>query len=1050
MNWIAFIKHPKRRKASNSGNLTVSNFLIRFKLLLLIMMICTYSLYCFGGGGTTGMPIEITGIVTDEEGEPLIGVNIQVKGTNTGTTTEIDGHFTLDVVDENAILVLSYIGYQTQEISVAGNATLNITMISDSQLLDEVVVVGYGTQKKINLTGSVVSVGGEELSKRPSPNVQNLLQGKVSGLQITQPGGTPGADAGSIRIRGVGTFSGTGSSPLVLVDGIEGSMQNLDPNNVESISVLKDAASAAIYGARAANGVILITTKRGRSDELSIEYHVTLEAQKATRLPELLTNSADYMELWNEANERSGKTKYFSQEDINTFRNADPNDPKYPNFDWVDHIFKTAFVNNHHLSVSGGSEKTNFNLAAGFLDQGGIVDPYDFKRYNLLFSLDSKVSDWITLGGNIQGFRNDINQDVQGTYNEAYFVMHAYGPGPNYTPTITLPDGTEGYVARYSSDIAEWTVRNPDAIKAQGKNYRNNYNIRPMLYTNITLAKDLTWYTKGAINFDYGFRKNHENPVDNYYFKDGTYAHNGAVWNLGVRDEMNTSFFSTFFSTLQYKKDIGNAQNLSALFGYNQESYKSRYLIGDRIDFPTTTLGELNAGSTNNQSTSGSSIEWAIQSFFGRLNYDFQSKYLFELNARYDGTSRIAPDTRWGFFPSVSAAWRISEELFMKDNTWLDNLKLRASWGQLGNQNVGNYPYQDVLSTTSYAFNSLEPGVVLTRLVDKTLRWETTSITDIGLDGNIKNGLLYFAIDWYDKFTDDILYSIPVPASVGLSAPTINGGQMKNTGWDFEIGHRNNFGEVNYDIGLNFSTYKNEVIGILSPTYGNNTIQEGLPYNSYYLIEWVGIFQNQSEIEGAPDHPFNPKPGDLKYKDQNGDGVINADDRVVVDGYYPKFQYGGSFNLFWRNFDISLFFQGVNGVKNYIGGQHRAWGYTPFTQGSPPPMDFVNNRWTGEGSTNEYPAIYEQSYQPVNGTASTYWLLDASYLRLKNLRIGYSLPSEFIQKLGINSAQIYFSGDNLLTITDYPGADPERSSLTSAYSTYPNVSIFAFGIKVKL
>src|SRR5690606_4618878 len=290
MNWIAFIKHPKRRKASNSGNLTVSNFLVGFRLLGLIMMICTYSLYCFGGVVTTGMPIEITGIVTDEEGAPLIGVNIKVKGTNTETTTEIDGHFTLDVVDENAILVLSYIGYQTQEISVAGNATLNITMISDSQLLDEVVVVGYGTQKKINLTGSVVSVGGEELSKRPSPNVQNLLQGKVSGLQITQPGGTPGADAGSIRIRGVGTFSGTGSSPFVLVDGIDGSMQNLDPNNVESISVLIDAASAAIYGARAANGVILITTKRGRSDELSIEYHVTLEAQKATRLPELLTN----------------------------------------------------------------------------------------------------------------------------------------------------------------------------------------------------------------------------------------------------------------------------------------------------------------------------------------------------------------------------------------------------------------------------------------------------------------------------------------------------------------------------------------------------------------------------------------------------------------------------------------------------------------------------------------------------------------------------------------------------------------------------------------
>src|SRR5690606_3066513 len=296
------------------------------------------------------------------------------------------------------------------------------------------------------------------------------LQGKVSGLQITQPGGTPGADAGSIRIRGVGTFSGTGSSPLVLVDGIEGSMQNLDPNNVESISVLKDAASAAIYGARAANGVILITTKRGRSDELSIEYHVSVEAQKATRLPELLTNSADYMELWNEANERSGKAKYFTQEEIDAFRN-NPNDPvNYPNFDWVDYMFKTAVVQNHHISVSGGGDKTTFNLALGYLDQGGIVDMYDYKRYNFLFSIDTRINNWLTIGGKLQGIKKRITQDVQGTHNEAYFIMHAYGPGPNYTPTMTLPDGSTGFVARYSSSIAEWTVRNPAAILAQGSN----------------------------------------------------------------------------------------------------------------------------------------------------------------------------------------------------------------------------------------------------------------------------------------------------------------------------------------------------------------------------------------------------------------------------------------------------------------------------------------------------------------------------------------------------------------------------------------------------
>lgn len=996
------------------------------------------------------LAFEVSGTVYTATGETMPGANVLEKGTTNGTTTDADGKYTLTVSEADAVLVFSFIGYATQEVAVNGRTLVDVRLEEDMTSLDEVVVIGYGTAKKSSLTGAVSTVASQELTKRPAPNVQNLLQGKVSGLQITQSGGTPGADAGTMRIRGVGTFSSTGSNPLVLIDGVEGDITDLDPNNVESVSVLKDAASAAIYGARAANGVILINTKKGRAEALSVEYHVTLEAQKATRLPELLTNSADYMELWNEANERSGKQKYFTQQEIDAFRN-NPDDPvNYPNFDWVDYMFKTAYVQNHHLSVNGGNEKTTFNLALGYLDQGGIVDLYDYKRYNFLFSIDTKINDWLTIGGKLQGLKKRITQDVQGTHNEAYFIMHAFGPGPNYTPTMTLPDGSTGFVARYSSSIAEWTVRNPAAILAQGSNVTDNYTTRPQIYAEVKLAKDLTWFTKGAVDFDYNFRKNHEHAVDNYYFKDGSYAHNGAVWNLGVRDNMNTAFLTTLYSTLNYNKVIHSNHNLGLLVGFNQETAYYRSLGGSRLYFPTDNLRELNAGSSLNQSTSGTASEWAIRSGFGRFTYDFKSKYLFEANARLDATSRIAPDTRVGFFPSVSAAWRLSEESFMGGVHWLDDLKIRASWGQLGNQNVGTYPYQDVLSTTSYAFDALEPGVRLTRLVDKTLKWETTTISDIGLELSVKNGMFYLTADWYNKFTDDILYSIPVPASVGLSAPTVNGGQMKNTGWDFELGHRNSIGQLQYGVDFNLSFYKNELVSILSPSYGTNTVQEGLPYNSYYLIEWIGIFQNQAEIDQGPTHPFNPKPGDLKYKDQNADGVINADDRVVVEGYYPKFYYGGSLNLSFKNFDFSAFFQGVEGVKNYFGGQHRAWGYTPFTQGSPPPMDLVRNRWTEDNPTNEYPAIYEQSYQPVNGTHSTYWLHDASYLRLKNLRIGYTLPTTLIQKVGFKGAQVYFSGDNLFTITDYPGADPERSSLTSSYSVYPQLTSYAFGVKVKL
>jgi len=1003
--------------------------------------------------------MRVTGKVSDSKtGDGLPGVNVIILGTTIGTITENNGNYSINVPGASSVLSFSFLGYINQSVTVGTQSVINVNLVEEVTALEEVVVVGYGTQAKVNLTGSVGAIRGSEITKRPVPNVQNLLAGKVSGLQVVQRGGEPGNDVGNMRIRGIGTFSSAGNNPLVLIDGVEGNISYLDPDNIENVSVLKDAASAAIYGARAANGVILITTKRGKAGDVSVEYHVALEAQNPTRLPDLLYNSAQYMEYWNEANIRAGMIPYFTQTEIDAYRNNTDDPVHYPNFNWIDHCYKTGFVQNHHLSVSGGNEKTQFVLSAGFLDQSGVVDLFAFKRYNVLMSLDSKINDWITVGGNMRLLKSDKVADVQSQYSEAYFIMHTFGPGPIYTPTMTLPDGSTGFVARYSSGIAEWTVRNPDAMLAQGENLNGRYNMSPQIYADIKLTKDLTWYTKGAAIFDYNFVKNHEDAVNNYYFKDGAFAHNGAPWHLGVIDDVYTNFNTTFYSTLNYRKKIGVDHNVNILAGYNQETSFYRTLGGSRVTFPATALNELNAGSATGQTARGTASEWAIQSFFGRVNYDFRSKYLFEVNARYDGTSRIHPDTRWGFFPSVSAGWRMSEESFMQNLNWLDNLKLRASWGQLGNQNVGTYPYQNVLSTTQYPFSSLESGARLTRLVDQTLKWETTSVTDIGVDASIKNGLLSLTVDWYNKITDDILYSIPVPASVGLSAPTVNGGKMKNTGWDFEVGHANQVGEFRYDITGNISFYKNEVLDIISPTLATNTVQEGIPYGSWYMVEWIGIFQNQSEIDEGPTHQFNPKPGDLKFKDQltidsdgdgvkdQADGVINANDRVVVDGYYPDFYYGFGANVYWKNFDLTVFFQGVQGIKNYTNN----WGITPYTQGSPPTMDLVNNHWTGEGSTNKYPAMYRAGYNPVTGTTSTYWLFDASYLRLKNLRLGYNLPASFAKKIGMKEAQIYFSGDNVLTFTKFPGSDPERTSQNVALSIYPNLRTLAFGIKVKL
>lgn len=994
------------------------------------------------------LEITVSGkVISSEDNEGIPGVNVIIKSTNTGTVTDIDGNFSLEVPGEESVLIFSSVGFTTQEVTVGTQSVINVTMDEDVTSLDEIVVVGYGEQKKVNLTGAVGSIDGSELVKRPVANPANLLQGKIPGVQISQAFAKPGDERNTIRIRGAGTFSSAGSDPLVLINGIAGDMTNLNPDDIESVSVLKDAASSAIYGARAANGVILVTTKKGKGESISVQYHGNVQAHQATRLPELLTNSADYMMYWNQGRIRGGNVPYFSQETIDAFRN-NPNDPvNYPNFDWIDHSFRTGFAQNHYVNVSGGNGKSFFNAAIGYLDQDGITSTYEYQKYTGLLSFSSEIKDWITIGGEIQFVKKDITKSNWDN-DVDYQILAIYGAAPNYTPTMTLPDGTTGYVARYSSSIGEWTVRNPDAQDASGLYTQNDYNVVPQAFVDIKLLEGLSWNTKVAFSLFDTYNKGHEHAVDNYFFEDGSYAHNNSTWRLGVTDVNRQTTLTTLFSTLSYNKIFNEDHGLDILAGYNQESFNERELRGSRINFPTNDIKELNAGATEGQTNYGTASEWAIQSLFGRIAYNFKSKYLFEVNARYDGTSRISPDTRWGFFPSVSAGWRISEEGFVRQINWLENLKLRASWGQLGNQNVGLYPYQEVLSTTSYPFGSTaDPGVRQTRMVDPTLQWETTTMTDIGLDVGIRNGLFTATIDWYDKVTDDILYNIPVPASIGLSAPTVNYGKMRNRGYEIELGHGQQLGEFNYNVFFNYSHNENEVLRILAPSYGNTTIQEGLPFNSFYLTEWIGIFQSQEEIDEGPLHPFNPKPGDLKFKDQNGDNKIDADDRIVVDGAYPKFIYGGGLNLSWRNFSLSAFFQGVKGQKLSVQGL--AWGLVPYIQGSPPPMDFIENMWTPENPTNEHPAMYVSGYAPVTGTRNTYWLLDASYLRLKNLSVEYNIPDAFIQRVGLDDLRVYVSGDNLFTITDYPGADPERAS-TGWFEAYPQVRIFTLGVRVKL
>ncbi|PXX30604.1 TonB-linked SusC/RagA family outer membrane protein [Arenibacter sp. ARW7G5Y1] len=985
--------------------------------------------------------LKISGTITDTKGEPLAGAGILEKGTLNGTQTDFDGNFSLDVQDGNAILIISYIGFASKEIAVGGQTNISVTLEESASELDEVVVVGFGTQKKVNLTGSVAHVSAAELTNRPVSNVQNLLQGKVPGLQIVQGSGQPGKESSTMLIRGLGTFSGAGNTPLVLVDGVQGNLSQLNPDNIESVAVLKDAASAAIYGARAANGVILVTTKTGKSGQLNISYHGNTQIQQATRMPDFVTNSADFMSLWNQVRVRRGLTEHFTQGEIDAFRNNVGN-PNYPNTDWLDLMVHSATAQNHHLSVNGGNEKTRYNFGLGYFDQDGIIDGHDYQKYDLRLNVNSKINDVVSFGANVGASQRNITEP---SLVDDDLILIIYAAGPNYSPY--LPDGSGNYVSRYNSRAGH--NRNPVSLTKEGGHKESIYALNAQAFLNINLTPNLIWHTKGAINFDHSFYKSHNYSVPHYRFSDGEFEHDGWPVNKGVYDSNNTSVLTTLYSTLEFTKTFGRDHNFKLLGAYNQESYFSRYLQGGRLDFPTPSIKEINAGSTEGQYVRGSASEWAIQSLFGRVNYDYKGKYLIEAVARYDGTSRIHEDTRWGVFPSVSAGWRLSEEAFMKDRNWLDNLKFRASWGQLGNQNIGLYPYQELMSLTGYPYSStVQQGAYVSRLTDKNLKWETTTTLNFGLDLSIQNGLFSATADWFNKETTDILYGAVIPASVGLSAPTINYAAMRNKGFEIDLGHRNNIGELNYSVNVNWSTYNNEVTKVRTPSYGSTTIQEGLPWNSFYMIEWIGIFQDEADIASSPTHPYDPQPGDLKFRDVSGpdgvpDGKITADDRVVVDGAHPDFYYSGTLNLEWRNFDLSAFFQGVEGNKHYVNG----WGIDPFVQGTAPRKSQVENAWTPGSGINDYPALYESGYGPVTGTTSTFFLQDASYFRLKNLSLGYNLPKQYVNKVGMKNLRLYLSGDNLFTITKYPAVDPERTG-GGRFAAYPQLTIFSVGLKV--
>lgn len=1004
---------------------------------------------------------KISGKVTDVNGEPIIGANIVVDGTTIGTMSDTDGNFSLEV-PAGATLKITYIGYLPQNVPVGNKTVIAVQLKEDTQKLDEVVVVGFGTQKKVNLTGAVTAVNGEDMAKRPVVNTATMLQGQVPGLRVNQGYGQPGNESASFRIRGQGTFSDAGSDPLILVNGVPGSITNLDPSVIESVSVLKDAASAAIYGARAANGVILVTTKQGSgvSDgKAHIAYHGNVALYNPTRMYDMVTNSVEYMELANIAKTHSGVGNQYPQDVIDTYR-ANGGSAQYPSFDWIDYMFNTAVVQNHNLSVAGNTGKTTYNIALNFVDQPGTMRGFDYQKYNATIDLSAQITSFIKVGTYANMMYGDRKEPRQGQ-SDAF--LSTLSQAPTYTPW--LPDDGSGKT-KWTNSAYSFENHNknmPGIIGTETLKKYQNFDINAQLWVEVNLAKGLSWYTKGAVRLQSNKSKDwlgSPEPVYDFHTGQATGTLDKGGQGLTVEDQRR--FYTNLYTYLKYDYTTPNRyHNFSLMAGYNQENEKYETLKAYRKEY-AFDLPVIDAGAQANWTNGGGEEDWAIMSVFGRFNYNFRERYLFEANLRYDGTSRISSENRWGVFPSFSAGWRLTEEDFIKrlGQTWLNNAKVRASWGQLGNQNIGLYPYQAMIAgVEDYAFNKKDVtiGWHQTAYANRNIKWETTTVTDIGVDLQVLNGLS-LTFDWYKKNTKDILRSSQVSNLLGMSAPTINDGEVENKGFEISLSYTNLISEgvfkgLRYNAGVYFDRSRNKLVQFGAREIdGYKLREEGLPYNEYYMLECIGVFADENEIKNSPKQfNDNTEPGDLKYNDISGpdgtpDGVIDNYDRRSFSGRFPGFEYAVNIGASWKGFDLSLLGQGVADKKYYT----NEWGVYPFRQGSAPTREYLKDMWTEEnpyGAKN--PKLYWDNFGGNKNTrANSYFLKNASFFRLKNLTLGYTLPRTITGKASLSRVRVYFSGDNLFTITPYKGLDPERGD-DGRDAMYPQNRICSFGLNVE-
>lgn len=986
----------------------------------------------------------ISGVVKDEKGEPIIGANILERGTTNGTVTDIDGKFSLTLLNSNSQLQVSFIGYTDKIVTVGNASSLAINLNEDTQKLDEVVVVGYGTQKKVNLTGAVASVSGEKLADRPITNATQALQG-VQGLYVNQAGAQPGVDGATIRVRGQGTLNN--NDPLVLVDGIEFPLEAVNPNDIESISVLKDAASSAIYGSRAANGVILVKTKSGKKGKFTVEYNNYFGMQQATYLPDFVYDPIVFMKMRNQAQINEGKlTVDYSDALISEYEQGMKTDPiTYPQNNWLDIMYNNAFIMEHNMRFSGGDEKYTYSTSLGYGDQNGVLRGTNSDKYTLAVNTTAQINSRLKIGANLNAHYQIYNEPVAGVANLVEMTYKAQAFHPTYTA-----DGK--YANTFIRTPGHNIYRHPLALADEGKNEHKTLKMLANLSAEYKLPFDILWNLNVGLNKNDAIQSLFAPEVYEYQVKTGAatkIVYDGQNTRHSYKKD-NNDLSETIFNTLTWNRMIKDQHDVKLLLGYSYQNENYSNFSGYIEGFLGNELYEPNAGS-NNAVVTGTSTRSALMSYFGRANYAYKGKYLFEGNFRYDGSSRFAKGNRWGLFPSFSAGWRLSEENFLKDISWISNLKLRASWGQLGNERIDLFRYVDLMKLgVNYPLNGvINSGAAVTAYNDPNITWETTTMTNVGLDASLLNGSMDFSFELFDKRTSDILRQVTLPDQVGsLQGPIRNIGEVSNKGIELNLSYRNHIDKLKYEFTGNMTYVKNKIESLKGQTIidGMFILKEGQPIDSYYMLHAIGIFQSEDEIKNSPYQTAATKPGYLKFEDTNKDGKITEDDRQIRGGVIPKFTYSFGINLSYRNFDLTSFFQGVTNVYTY--GDRI--GATPLWFGCGLPEKWLTDAWTPErGTSAKLPILttYEGCLNE-NFRTNDFWLRNASYLRLKNLQLSYSIPSSILKTSMVKRIKLFVNAQNLFTFSPMKEFDPEKNLKGSTWYAYPSVRTYTGGINV--